>query len=67
VELKVWDADTVGSDDAGTVAIRLDEQSPGDNTITPATGKEMAVKRVVLALIDRRTPLPELVETISKR
>jgi hypothetical protein len=67
VEMIVWDADTVASDDAGTIAIKLDALSPGENTLTPETGKTMAVKRVVLSLIDRRTPLPELVETISKR
>lgn len=67
VELKVWDEDTFGWDDAGTVTLKLDELSPGDNTLMPELGKKMAVKRVMLALIDRRTPLPELVEMISKR
>jgi hypothetical protein len=67
VELKVWDEDTVGSDDAGTIPIKLEDLSPGDNTLTPPAGKEMALKRVVVALIDRRTPVPELVNTISNR
>lgn len=67
VELKVWDSDAVGSDDAGTIAIKLDELRPGENTLTPAANKASAVKRVVLAMIDRRTPVPELVNTISNR
>ena len=67
VELKVWDEDTVGSDDAGTIPINLADLSPGENTILPTLGKKMAVKRVVVALIDRRTPVPELVNTISNR
>ena len=67
VELKVWDADTVGSDDAGTIPIKLEDLSPGENTLVPTAGKDMAVKRVVVALIDRRTPVPELINTISNR
>ena len=67
VEIVVWDADTVGSDDAGNLTIKLDELRPGENTIVPPAGKSNAVKRVVLAVIDRRTPVPELVNTISNR
>jgi hypothetical protein len=68
VDLLVWDADALGSSDAaGTIPLRLDDLSPGENTLTLATGKDAAVKRVVLSLIDRRTPVPELVDTISKR
>jgi hypothetical protein len=63
----VWDEDTVGSDDAGTIPIKLDELSPGENTLVPGLSKTMAVKRVVVALIDRRTPVPELLNTISNR
>jgi hypothetical protein len=67
VELMVWDNDTFGSDDAGTLILKLDELSPGDNTLHPELGKTMAINRVVLALIDRKTPMPELVEMMSKR
>jgi hypothetical protein len=67
VELKVWDADTVGSDDAGTIVLKLDDLRPGENTLTPTLDKQHAIKRVVLALIDRRTPVPELVNMISNR
>jgi hypothetical protein len=67
VVLKVWDEDAFGSDDAGTLTLKLEELMPGDNTLLPELGKKMAIKRVVLALIDRRTPLPDLVDMISKR
>jgi hypothetical protein len=67
VELKVWDEDPVGSDDAGTVPIRLDDLRPGENTLLPSGGDSKSVKRVVLAVIDRRTPVPELVNMISNR
>ena len=67
VELKVWDNDTVGSDDAGAMTIRLDELRPGENTLAPQADKSNAVRRVVLAVIDRRTPVPELVNMISNR
>ena len=67
VELKVWDNDTVGSDDAGSLVLKLDDLRPGENTLTPPLDKQHAIKRVVLALIDRRTPVPELVNMISNR
>jgi hypothetical protein len=65
--LKVWDEDTVGSDAAGTVPLRLDDLRPGENTLRPGGDAAKAIRRVVLSLIDRRTPVPELVETISNR
>jgi hypothetical protein len=67
VELKVWDEDTVGSDQAGTIVLKLDELRPGDNTIVPPPSKTNAIKRVVVAMIDRRTPVPDLLNTISNR
>jgi len=64
----VWDEDTVGSDDAGDLMIKLDDLRPGDNTFAPAHGGgNIAVKRVVIALIARRPPLPDLVNMISNR
>jgi hypothetical protein len=68
VRLKVWDEDTVGSDDAGDLMIKLDDLRPGDNTFAPAhRGGNIAIKRLVIAMIDRRTPLPDLVNMISNR
>ena len=67
VELKVWDADAVGSDDVGTITVRLDDLRPGENTLLPPADKSNAVRRVVLAVIDRRTPVPELVNMVSNR
>jgi hypothetical protein len=67
VELKVWDEDMVGSDDAGDFTLKLDDLRPGENTVFPPPGKENAVKRIVVAMIDRRTSVPELVNMISNR
>ena len=68
VELSVWDDDAVGSyDSAGKVVLRLDELGPGETTLTPVGSDAKAIKRVVLALIDRRTPVPELIQTMSNR
>jgi hypothetical protein len=68
VELSVWDADPVGAyDNAGKVIVRLDELGPGETSLTPSGPDAKAVKRVVLALIDRRTPVPELIKTMSNR
>ena len=67
VTLQVWDEDTVGSDDAGTIELWLDELSPGETIVVPKGKAGKGIKRVVLALIDRRTPVPELVDLVSKR
>jgi hypothetical protein len=67
VELTVWDDDPVGSDDAGKLTLKLDDLGPGENTLAPTGEGAGAVKRVVFALIDRRTPVPQLLETMSNR
>ena len=70
VELTVWDDDAVGSDDAGTLTLKLDDLAPGEGTLSPAGADAAAggaIKRVVFALIDRRTPVPQLLETMSNR
>jgi hypothetical protein len=68
VELSVWDADAVGAyDDAGKVTLKLDDLGPGESSLTPAGDDVKAIRRVVLALIDRRTPVPELIQTMSNR
>jgi hypothetical protein len=67
VSLKVWDEDTVGSDEVGTLVLKLADLHPGDNTLVPSGGAAKALRRVVVTVIDRRTPLPELAEIISNR
>ena len=67
VELTVWDDDAVGSDDAGAITLRLDEFGPGETSLVPAGDGAKAIKRVVLAFIDRRTPVPDLIDAMSKR
>jgi hypothetical protein len=67
VTLKVWDEDPVGSDDAGTVVINLEDLQPGENTLAPAGDKAKSIKRIVLTVVDRRTSLPDLMTVISNR
>ncbi len=67
VELKVWDVDPVGSDSAGSLTFNLDDLQPGENTLRPVASGTSAIRRVVVALIDRKTSVPELMEMISKR
>jgi hypothetical protein len=68
VEILVWDEDAVGSyDTAGKLTLRLDELGPGETTLMPSGGEAKSVKRVVLAMIDRKTPVPELIKTMSNR
>ena len=67
VTLEVWDKDPMNSDLAGRINLHLDEMVAGDNTIRPPLDKTHAVVRVVVQLIDRNTPVPDLLETLSKR
>lgn len=68
VLLKVWDVDPVGSDAAGDIPLKLDDLRQGENKLAPKIGGgNKAVKRLVVVMIDRGTPLPELVNMISNR
>ena len=68
VALKVWDEDPVGSDDVGKVTLELNDLHVGDNLLAPqAADPKAALKRVIVTVIDRRTPIPELAELISNR
>ena len=67
VTLEVWDKDPMSSDLAGRIPLHLDRMLPGDNTIRPKQDKTHAVVRAVVQLIDRRTPVPDLLELLSKR
>ena len=67
VTLEVWDKDPMNSDLAGRIKLHLDEMVAGDNTIRPPLDATHAVVRVVVQLIDRGTPVPDLLETLSKR
>ena len=67
VTLEVWDKDPMNSDLAGRIKLHLDEMRAGDNVIRPEQTKKCAVVRAVVQLIDRSTPVPELLETLSKR
>jgi hypothetical protein len=63
LEVAVWDDDPVGSDLAGTIRLETDRLKPGENELGPVDG----VRRMIVMLIDRKTPLPELIEMQSKR
>jgi hypothetical protein len=68
VELTVWDADAVGAyDDVGKVVLKLDELPPGETSLMPSGPDAKAIKRIVLVMIDRKTPVPELIKTMSNR
>ena len=67
VALKVWDEDPVGSDDVGKLTLKLDDLRIGDNSLSPDPTNAKALKRVIVTVIDRRTPIPELAEMISNR
>jgi hypothetical protein len=68
VKLIVWDEDTAGLyDTVGEVTLRLDDLAPGEQTLTFNGGDAKAVKRIVLAMIDRKTPVSGLIEAMGKR
>lgn len=68
VKLSVWDEDTAGLyDTAGEVTLRLDDLVPGEQTMTFNGGEAKAIKRVVVAMIDRKTPVSGLIDAMGKR
>ena len=62
--IEVWDDDPVGDDLALKLDVPLDTLSPGENTLTP---QDTGIKRIVLQLVDRKTPTAELLDMASKR
>ena len=64
--LTVWDKDLAGSDAAGTVEMNLEKFTLGDNTFTFNATDKNAIKRVVIRVIDKSLPLPELVEEATR-
>jgi hypothetical protein len=68
VKLDVWDEDAAGLyDTAGQVILRLDDLAPGEQTLTFNGGEAKAIKRVVVAMIDRKTPVSGLIDAMGKR
>lgn len=68
VKLSVWDEDSVGAyDTAGNITLRLDDLSPGEQTLMFNGDDAKAVKRVVVAMIDRNTPVSGLIDAMGKR
>ena len=68
VKLSVWDEDAAGLyDTAGEVTLRLDDLAPGEQTLTFTGGEAKAIRRVVVAMIDRNTPVSGLIDAMGKR
>ncbi|MGB0767248.1 MAG: hypothetical protein ACPGYV_06025 [Phycisphaeraceae bacterium] len=66
VTLLVWDSDLAGSDEAGEIELDLSEMKLGDTAVEgPAMGTN-AIKRVVVRVIDKALPVPELVEEAAR-
>lgn len=63
LQLEIWDDDPLGDDLALRIDIPLDSLEPGENALTP----DGPVKRIILQMIDRQTPLEELIDLARKR
>lgn len=66
VTIEVWDSDVAGSDAAGDAIMKLKDFKPGDNTFTFEATDTSAIKRVVVRVIDKALPIPELVEEATR-
>lgn len=66
VTIEVWDADVAGSDAAGAAIMSLDQFELGDNTFTFDATDKNAIKRIVVRVIDKALPIPELVEEATR-
>jgi hypothetical protein len=62
--LEIWDEDVSFNDEAGRLELAVEELHPGLNTLTP---EGSGVARVVIDLVPRDTPLPDLLERASNR
>jgi hypothetical protein len=64
LELEIWDDDVSFNDEAGRLELAVEQLHPGLNTLTPEAG---GVARVVIDLVPRDTPLPDLLDRASRR
>lgn len=62
--IEVWDADMAFSDEAGRLELNVDALHEGINTLAP---EGVGVARLVLEMVPRDTPLPDLLERASNR
>jgi hypothetical protein len=62
--LEIWDEDVSFNDEAGRLELAVEELHPGLNTLTP---EGSGVARVVIDMVPRDTPLPDLLERASNR
>ena len=65
VRLEVWDDDPVGDDEGVKIELKFDDLKLGENVITPP--QPAGVRRVIVQLIDRTTPLADLIEMAARK
>jgi hypothetical protein len=65
IHIQVVDADLTTDDAAGGFELQLDELRPSVNTLRGPEGS--AIVRVEVEAIDSRTPLPELIDLVTRR
>lgn len=63
--IEVRDSDVISDDIAAKVSLQLDELHDGVNEIPPPPGS--GIQRLVVQMIDRETPMSELVHLAGKR
>jgi len=63
IKIEVWDDDPVGDDLALRLDVPLDSLSPGENVLAPGG----TVRRLDIQMIDRQTPLADLIEMAARR
>ena len=66
ITINVWDNDLADSDAAGAAIMNLAKFKPGDNTFIFDPTDQSAIKRIVVRVIDKALPVPELVEEATR-
>lgn len=64
LSIEIWDEDVSFDDEAAKFELAVKELREGTNTLAPA---DSGVARVLLEMVRRDTPLPELLERASNR
>lgn len=64
LKLHIYDDDAMSNDDAGKIELPMISLQPGLNTIKPAG---TYVSRILIDMVPRSTPLPQLLERASDR
>ena len=62
--INIYDDDAMKDDKAGSLELTLTELQPGENVFEPGYG---GVKRLILDMVPRSTPVPDLLQRASSR